>query len=209
MRRVTPPARPRGWQTNVLQAGRRWLRDPRHRHAQRPRDLWLRYRDQIGEAFAHLCCYSAIYVPNGEADHFTPWSALRGTRQAHQAYQWSNIRYADGWINRSKGAEAFPDPFLVQDDWFVLHLPSLELRATGRHPHTQDQAVQNLLRRVCDDPRIMKIRRHYFRTYRQQECTLTHIDRCCPLLGRALRDNPTWLTATDQARLHAGTLPPL
>jgi len=207
MRHVDPPKRPWGWQTHVLKQGRAWLNESAsNRNAERPSPVWLRYRDEIGAAFDYICCYTAIYVANGQADHFVPWAAVRGTMNAPLAYEWSNIRYADGWLNGSKGADRFPDPFVVQDDWFELHLPSLELRATGKHPPDQQLAIDNLLKRVRDDERVMKVRRRYLAQYREGIRPIELVDREAPLLGRALRKNPKYLHPADRARLAAGTL---
>lgn len=204
MRHVDPPRRPRGWQTRVLKAGRSWLDDTANgdnRNAVRPKALWGKFREQIGAAFGHICCYTTVYVANGEADHFVPWQQVRGTPSADLAYEWSNIRYADCWINRSKGTARFPDPFIVQDDWFELQLPSLELRATGKHPPGEQQGVDNLLKRVCSDVRVMKTRRLYLAQYQAGIRTLELVDEHAPLLGRALRANPEFLLPADRARL--------
>jgi hypothetical protein len=208
MRHVDPPSAPWGWQTHVLTAGRAWLNRPGadNRNAKDAKAFWNEYRDEIGEAFGYICCYTVVYIANGEADHFTPWADVRGSRKAHLAYQWSNIRYSDGWINKSKGASTFPDPFLVQDDWFELRLPSLELHATGHHPLDQDDAIRNLLKRVGDDTRVMKTRRAYFRQYKEGVRPIELVDREAPLLGRALRAHPSELLPADFARLQAGTL---
>ncbi len=208
MRHVDPPDAPWGWQTHVLKAGRAWLNDPAadNRNAKDAKPFWNDYRDEIGEAFGYICCYTVVYIANGEADHFIPWAGVRGSRKAHLAYQWSNIRYSDGWINKSKGSSTFPDPFVVQDDWFELRLPDLELYATGKHPPDQDGAIQNLLKRVKDDTRVMKTRRAYFRQYKEGIRPIELVDREAPLLGRALRAHPDELLPADLLRLQAGTL---
>ena len=205
MRYVAPKPAPWGWRTHVLKKGRDWLNEGngRNRSAVRPASFWLAYRNQLGEAFDYICAYTAVYVPNGQADHFIPWDAVKGTPRAELAYQWSNIRYCDGWVNQSKGKDAFPDPFVVQDDWFELHLPSLELRATGTHPPHQDAAIKNLLKRVARDERVMKTRRRYFEQYREGIRSLELVDREAPILGMALRANPKYLTPDDRARLHS------
>jgi len=207
MRYVDAPEAPSEWQTEVLQKGREWLeKSADNRNAERPNPCWGNLRDEIGEAFDFICCYTVVYVANGEADHFEPWAKVRGTQRADVAYEWSNIRYADGWINSSKQSDQLPDPFVVQDDWFVLQLPSLELEATGRHPPEQQQAVDNLLKRVRKDPRVMKQRRRYLAQYRKGIRSLELLDEDAPLLGRALRHHPEHLLPADRARLLAGTL---
>ncbi len=199
MRHVDPPTRPWGWQTHVLKKGRAWLQLPGNRGAQDASPLWRRYRDETAELFGYMCCYTAVTVYNGTADHFIPWSKVRKSQQAHLAYQWSNIRYAAGWINSSKQDVEFPDPFKVDDDWFELHLPSLELRATTKVPPSAKAAVDNLLKRVCDDDRIMRVRREHLAQYRQGLRPLALVDAENPLLGRALRNHPQHLLAADRA----------
>lgn len=208
MRHVDPPEAPQGWQEHVGNAGCKWLSEPgtTNRSAERPSPLWLKYRDEIGEAFDLICCYTVVFVANGHADHFIPWEEVKGTERAHLAFEWSNIRYSDGWINQSKGSNKLPDPFLVRDDWFELKLPSLELHPTGNHPPDQDRAVKYLLQRVQKDPRVMKTRRAYFLQYKQGIRTIELVDREAPLLGRALRANPNQLLPADFARHQAGTL---
>lgn len=208
MRHVDPPQEPLGWQTRVFDAGQTWLNKPgkNNRNAERATPLWGAYGKEIGEAFKHICCYTCVWVPGGGAGHFRPWAILRNSPDAHLVYDWSNIRYSDGWINSSKGTQSFPDPFEVQDDWFELKLPSLELHATGRHPSVHDQAVKNLLERVKDNYHVMPTRREHFRLYQEGELGLKALDRLAPLLSRALRANPSFLTAADFARHQAGTL---
>lgn len=182
---LNPPKPPKGWQTQVLKKGRKWLNlSSANRGAKSPRPYWLKYRDEIGEKFDYICCYTAVYVANGQADHHIPWAAVRGTRNAHQADQWSNIRYADGWINSAKGSARLPDPFVVQNGWFELLLPSLELQATGRHPPTEQQAVDNLLKLVGKDHRAMKVRNRYFDQYRKGKRPFELVDEDAPLLAR-------------------------
>ncbi|MEZ4315588.1 MAG: hypothetical protein R3F14_46835, partial [Polyangiaceae bacterium] len=106
----------------------------------------------------------------------------------------------------SKNDEPLPDPFDVQDDWFELHLPSLELRETGKHPPELQEAVDNLMKRVRDDERVMKPRRRYLKQYQEGIRSLELIDRDMPLLGRALRANPSFLLPADRARVRAGTV---
>lgn len=208
MRNVSRPTEPLAWEAKVRIPGTTWLNigTGENRNAERPSSFWLKCRQETGEAFRHMCCYTAVYVANGEADHFTPWATLKGTPQAEDAYSWSNIRYCDGWINRSKGASTFPDPFVVQDDWFELQLPSLELRETGKHPPQLSVAMDNLLRRVKDDDRVMTLRRQYFAKYNGGSMSIQLLDSWMPLLGRALRRNPSFLTAGDLALHKLGKL---
>ena len=207
MRKITPPKRPWGWQTHVLKKGKDWLKIGRNKNKNRPSPFWLAYRKEIRTAFNHICCYTVAYVPNGQVEHFIPWKNLRNIRKATLAYEWTNIRYSDGWINQSKKDRKFPDPFTIENDWFELNLPSLQLQATGNHPQSQSEAINNLLQRVSNDERVMEMRQFLFKEYKYHNCTLIHVDNMLPLLGRALRINSRYLNSEDQMKLQNGTLP--
>lgn len=199
MRRVPEPPRPRGWQTHVLAAGRRWLNHPKtNREAKRPKDLWLRYRQEAGLAFGFICCYTAVRDESAEMDHFVPWASIKGKRRAYLAYEWSNFRWAAHWINKCKGTQDFPDPKVVQDDWFELELPSLELRSTAAVPPAHAQSVKNVLKYTARDFRVMAKRDEYFASYRRGDCSLGFLDRHAPLIARALRANPAYLLPKDR-----------
>lgn len=206
MMRFARPPRPWGWQTHALKAGRSWLARPGNRNRQRPHDYWSRYRAALAAGFNELCGYTVMWEPNGTVDHYIPWATVRNTRQAHQAYQWTNLRYSVNWFNRDRGTTDVPDPFTVQDDWFELLLPSLELVATAAVPAGETARVAAALRWLGQGQKVVNARRGYFTAYRSGGMTIEQLDRWAPLLSRALRANVTFLLPADQARLAAGTL---
>jgi hypothetical protein len=65
----------------------------------------------------------------GTVDHYLCCKNYR-----HLAYEWSDYRFAFSWINSSKGTldSQVLDPFEVEDGWFEIVLPSLELILTDR-----------------------------------------------------------------------------
>ena len=216
MMKFAPAPRPRGWQTHVLQAGRKWLAVPGNRDKERPRDYWSGknacYRKVLREGFRGLCGYTAMWAPVGTTDHYTPWAEVRGTPQAHKAYQWTNLRYAVEWFNRDRKATPVPDPYKVGDDWFELLLPSLELVATAKVPAAELPKVQAALQWLGKHDNVMSPRETYWIEYRTLDgsgnpnLSFEALERRAPLIARALRKNPAFLHPQDQARLLAGTL---
>jgi hypothetical protein len=192
---------PHGWENDGLKAGTDWLRE--HPQADRPRDLWSRYRPYLAAGFAELCGYTVMYTPNGTVDHFVPWADIRGTADAWRAYEWGNFRYCAGWFNSARRGP-IPDPFVVEDSWFELRLPSLELVATAAVPTAERAAVDNVLRWLRDDDRVLKQRAEWFRMYREAGLSLAELARKAPLIAAALRRQPEFLLPDDQIRPRAG-----
>lgn len=200
MRRFAPVSPPPDWETTVLEPGFEWLE--KNRNARRPRDLWSDYREDLASrGFNDLCGYTVMYTPNGTVDHFVSWSEIRGTPRAQMAYEWSNLRYAAGWFNSARKSMVVPDPHRVEDDWFELLLPSLQLVATDRVPATEKTAVNNALRWLMKDQRVIRQRRKWFELYRSRKLSLEGLDEVAPLISRALRKDPEFLRPSDRDSL--------
>ena len=199
------------WQTKGSLPGLAWLKA--HPNAERPYDYWTgkdrKFRCYLRDGFKQLCAYTALWTPNGTVDHFIPWETIRGTAQAHMAYEWSNFRYAAGWFNSSRQSTDIPDPCIVQDDWFELLLPSCELVATAQVPSQHQQAAQNVLRWLGTDDRVIDVRTGYFIAYRSKEITLKRLHKWTPLIARALElpKNHYLLHPADLRRLQRRSNP--
>ncbi|MXY53392.1 MAG: hypothetical protein F4Y86_12825 [Gammaproteobacteria bacterium] len=152
----------------------------------RPRDFWTPFKGKLAEGFGNLCAYSAMYEPVGTVDHFVSCDEDR-TR----AYEWQNYRYCAAWINSSKGnapADNLLDPFEIEDGWFELHLPSLQLRVSANIPHElRDRAEFVLIRlHLRDDERLMRQRQEWYRMYQCGELTHDGLRRKAPLIAAAV-----------------------
>lgn len=200
MIRVPPVPEPAEWAEKGQKAGEAWLADrPAGERPKgfRPHPYWRAFASNLAAGFGERCGYTAMYVPNGTVDHFVPWEDVAGKPEETLAYAWSNLRYADGWINSSRKRTPFPDPYLVADDWFALSLPDLQLSATPNVPADQAARVANALRLLRNDDRVLRQRRKYFDHYRSGDMSLAMVDSFAPLLGRALRANPAYLRVGD------------
>jgi hypothetical protein len=107
-----------------------------------------------------------MYEPIGTVDHFLSCHNYR-----HLSYEWSNYRYAAGWINSSKKDldDRLLDPFEVEDTWFEIILPSLQLVLTDKVPKEQRLKAQFTLQHLGLDynERILRQREEWFRMYEQ------------------------------------------
>lgn len=152
----------------------------------RPRDFWTPFKGVLAEGFRNLCAYSAMYEPVGTVDHFVSCDEDRS-----KAYDWDNYRYCAAWINSSKHnapAGNLLDPFEVEDGWFELHLPSLQLRVSDSVPDALRQRAEYVLvrLRLRDDERVMRQRREWFRMYECGEISRVGLEGKAPLIAAAI-----------------------
>jgi hypothetical protein len=176
---------PDGFAERVAQPGNVWLAA---HPTGRPPDHWNKqeFKGALAIAFRNLCAYSAMYEPVGTVDHFVSCDEDRS-----KAYEWSNYRYASGWINSSKNSlrsQEVLDPFEVGDDWFEVILPSLQLVATDRVPLELVARARSMLERLHlgHDERVLRQRRMWYGLYQEGVLSLDGLARLAPLIARAV-----------------------
>lgn len=185
MKRFEQKAAPPHFEEAVGEPGRAWLAE---HPTGRPPGYWQRVYHDVSRAFDGLCAYSVIYLSHaGTVDH---WVSIDEDRSL--AYAWSNYRHSAGWVNSSK--QALPasdllDPFEVEDEWFEVILPSLQLVVTDACPAGVRPRAEYTIRRLRlrDGERAIAGRQAYMELYRAGGVTLEQLDVFCPLLARALR----------------------
>ncbi len=178
-----PPDEPMDFDKNVRQRGAAIL-------AQFPakpfRSYWNEYKAELTNGFGNLCAYSAMYEPVGTVDHY-----LSCKNYPQKAYEWSNYRFASGWINSSKkdADDSVLDPFQVEDGWFEILLPSLQLVVTDTVPQEKREIAQYTLIRLHlrDDERVIRQRREWYRMYQDDGLSLEELEKKAPLIARAIR----------------------
>ena len=164
--------------------GHAWL--AAHPGARRPKDYWTPFKGALADGFRDLCAYSAMYEPVGTVDHFVSCDEDRS-----RAYAWENYRYCAARVNSSKGNEPagnLLDPFEVEDGWFEVHLPSLQLRVSDTVPEEFRQRAEHVLvrLRLCDDERILRQRREWYRMYQCGELSRDGLRGKAPLIAAAV-----------------------
>lgn len=177
-------AEPSTFDREVRQPGLLWLES---HTSGRPKDYWSSYKGDLARGFGHLCAYSAMFEPVGTVDHFVSCDEDRA-----QAYSWSNYRYASAWLNSSKSnlaSSTILDPLEVQDGWFKILLPSLQLVVDeDRIPQEFLGRAQFVLERLHlrHDERVLRQRQEWYRMYTDGELTLEGLARKAPLIARAI-----------------------
>ena len=175
---------PQGFHERVWKRGNEWLRDTA---SGRPPAYWTEFLAELADAFQSLCAYSAMYVEDGTVDHFISICEDRS-----KAYDWTNYRYAAGSVNsrkRSVHSSMLIDPFDVQEEWFEVLLPSLELVVTDKMPVELRARAQFMLERLQlgRGGRVMRRRAEWMRMYVEGELTLDGLAKKAPLLAAAIR----------------------
>lgn len=125
---------------------------------------------------------------DGEVDH-----AVSIDEDRAKTYDWENFRYCVAWFNSKKQnarSHQILDPMIVEDDWFELSWPDLQLHATHRCPeHLRSQSefmLEELELRNGD--KVMRNRETYDALYREHgEGALPFIEKEAPLVAQAIR----------------------
>lgn len=181
-------AEPADFDAQCRQKGLQWLAaHPKatRKAKTRPLDYWSPFKPQLADAFCDLCAYGAMYEPVGTVDHFEPVDANEA-----RAYDWDNYRFASAWINSSKNKRtAVLDPLWVQQGWFEVLLPSLQLVMVHKKvpAHLQALAEQTLTDlHLRDDERVVRQRRAWLRRYEEGKLTLDGLWEVAPLIAAAV-----------------------
>ena len=178
-----PVSEPADFDKKARKRGAAWLKS--HPKAKRPYDYWTPFKPALADGFGNLCGYSAMVEPVGTVDHFVSVKTDKSL-----AYEWDNYRYSAEWMNKSKqnADGAVHDPFEVQEGWFELLLPSLQLRLTDSVPPGQLDKARFTLKRLHleHDERIIRQRRSWYRMYQQGKLSLGGLHEVAPLIARAV-----------------------
>ena len=191
MKHFAPPPEPPDFDAQVRQPGNQWLEQNLDENGRlpkgtRPPDRWSDFKGQLADGFSNLCAYSVMCELVGTVDHY-----LSCEHHPRMVYEWSNYRYLSGWINSSKKTldEAVLDPFQVEDDWFEVLLPSLQLVLTDAVPQGEQDRAKFTIERLHlrDDERVIRQRQQWYRMYQEGNLSIEGLEDVAPLIARAVR----------------------
>jgi hypothetical protein len=182
---ANPIKEPARFDVECRKAGATWLlANPT---AKRPKSLWTKFNKDLREGFSSRCGFQGLFLSSGTVDHFESWSKNKG-----RAYEWSNFRFVEGWLNSSKNGkptENIMDPFHVGEGWFEVLLPSLQLVVSDTIPPEHRAKAESTLSTlpIRDDERAVQTRRAWMKLYEDGDITLSGLDKMFPLLAAAIR----------------------
>ena len=177
---------PEGFDTKVKAPGEAWLK--KNPKAKRPKPLWVPFTTALSDGFSKRCAYAAMLDPTGgTVDHF-----LSFKNYPHLAYEWGNYRFASGTLNASKqnADDAVLDPFEVEEGWFEIMLPSLQLRITDKVPSALREKAEFTLKqlKLQDGERIIRWRKSWYDMYLNGQLNLSGLRVVAPLLAAAVEN---------------------
>jgi hypothetical protein len=184
MIRVLPKGPPDDFDSNCRGPGNAWLAanpdtDP-HTHP-----LWTKYIDKLRTAFETRCGFLAMRIPRGTVDH---WISIKTDRT--RAYEWSNYRFVGSEVNSAKKPSwegKLLDPFEVQDGWFEILLPSLQLVIADIPDEAARSRAEFTLEKLHlqNGEDIVRQRREWMQLY-EEGLPLDSLRKVAPLLARAV-----------------------
>ena len=194
MIRLTPVPEPTEFDFNARQPGNNWLAqntDP----AKRPPDKWSPFRRNLIDGQNRLCAYGAMLcIPEGQVDHYLSIANYR-----HLAYEWKNYRYSSGLLNNLKDNhdDSVLDPYEIEDGWFEILLPSLQLICTDRVPRHLKRKVDDTIKflKLRDDERIIRWRQSVFCQYQSGDMSLEALRTWAPLIAEAVEKRDATLSS--------------
>ncbi len=131
MLRCDRVSEPHDFDAQVRHPGKTWLANNSNKV---PKDYWSRCKEELADAFQCRCAYTAMRIlpkHSGTVDHF-----LSKRNRPDLAYEWSNYRYATSRVNSCKANydDHILDPAEIQNEWFAVQIPSLQLVLTDKIP---------------------------------------------------------------------------
>lgn len=176
---------PEAFNQNVRIPGNKWLANHPGKHPTR-QPYWNSFRKELADGFQNRCAYCAMHIPVGTVDHFVSLH-----EDPSQAYEWSNYRFCEGSINSSKGktrAALLLDPYEVQDGWFKIHLPSLQLQVSNQIPDAFRERATYVLERLHlrDGESVLRQRQAWYDLYQSGDLSLNGLRKMAPLIAEAV-----------------------
>jgi len=168
----------------VRKPGKQWLKA--NPTAKRPSPLWVPFTGVLAAGFRNRCGYAAMLDPTGgTVDHY-----LSFTNHSELAYEWSNYRFASATLNSIKRSadDAVLDPYEVEDGWFEIILPSLQMRVTDAVPPALRGKAEHKLKRLRlrDGERVVAWRQSWYALYESGELGIEGLRQVAPLLADAV-----------------------
>lgn len=146
---------------------------------------WRQFQPELAEGFKDRCGWWAMRIADGHVDHF-----LSKNKRRNLAYEWGNYRYIAGTVNSSKKTldDQILDPFEVQDGWFEVLLPSMQLVTTADLPAALLPKAKLTIEKLHLDNgrKVRRNRQRWYEDYKAQKITFAGLQDFAPLVAKAV-----------------------
>ena len=133
-----------------------------------------------------------MWIADGAVDHF-----LSRKHHRHLAYSWDNYRYIAGTVNSSKKAldDQVLDPFEIQDGWFEVLLPSMQLVTTPALPAGLAAKAAFTLKKLHlqNGAKVRRCRLKWYEAYKAGHLSMAGLEDFAPLVATSVKK---WQTAS-------------
>ncbi len=165
------------------------------------KQYWREIIPDLYDAYGGICAYTCHKVEFDTGaktvEHFKPKE-----KYPQDAYRWDNYRFVCSTLNGRKGNhEDVLDPFTLQDGWFIMHFPSLQLRPGQHLSGSENSSVWKTINRLkLNDYTCVRGRRDRLVPYLLGKYPFSFLEEIAPFLARELRrqkfdnvDLPIWM----------------
>jgi hypothetical protein len=153
---------------------------------------WTKFQTELADGFSNRCGWWAMWIADGAVDHF-----LSRKHYRHLAYSWDNYRYIAGTVNSSKKTldDQVLDPFEVQDGWFEVLLPSMQLVTTLALPAGLATKATFTLKKLHlqNGAKVRRCRHKWYESYKAGNLSMAGLEDFAPLVATAVKN---WQTAS-------------
>ena len=180
---VNPITEPAEFEVECRQKGSGWLE--RNPTSEKFPNHWRQFQLELAEGFKDRCGWWAMRIADGHVDHF-----LSKNKRRDLVYEWSNYRYIAGTVNSSKRTldDQILDPFEIQDGWFEVLLPSMQLVTTAALPASLlAKANLTMVKLHLDNgTKVRRVRKLWYQDYKDGKITFAGLQDIAPLVAEAV-----------------------
>lgn len=197
---VKPQPEPKHFFEKVQKKGNEFLAQHPDAKGKSLKAFWKVIIPDLYNAYSGICAYTCHWVPYDTGwktvEHFKPKELY-----PQEAYSWSNYRFVCGALNGRKGKyEDVLDPFTLQDGWFTMQFPSLQL-TLGKHLSSIEATYVNktIKRLKLNEGTCVRARKDWLIPYLKGKYDIEHLEEKAPFLAIELKrqgldnvNHPMW-----------------
>lgn len=179
---------PRDFYQKVQKKGEKILAQNPHPRGKQLKPYWRDIVPELYHAYSGICAYTCHWISEDTGsktvEHFKPKDFY-----PELAYSWDNYRLVCGTLNGRKGnKEDVLDPFTLQDGWFVLHFPSLQVKPGDNLTRAEAESVMKTIKRLkLNDETCIRGRTSWLKPYILGKYGIDHLEEKAPFLACELK----------------------